>query len=1481
MLFWLSFILLSIAVSFSYASQQATQEDIELDAHTRIFHGHLKELEVPSEIPIIFVCYYPENEAYKRQVEMLCHDLIHAGITEENIKVDFWNNDSVTDHQHTNRIFTADKVILIGSPTLKALFEQEEGGRGEIAHQIENLLTRNTQKGIKGIISTWFKGTQEENLPATLHSCPHFDLGEDYFLKFFDLLTCIYGLSARDASICALKENFRQVRKIPPEMLARYGEKVLRHRQETEERNQAFREKVLFEEERPAYQNPYITDKATLSSKAAVSGVSSSSMSNASTHFKQGKETQVSDGGLPRKKNRKKINKAFRQEEILYWEIEENSKRKKTPRPCFKKIIIGGVFIGLILIPCLFMPWMAILCSFLYPNNSTIYSYKNGNSLSVYEASINCPIVTPSPDYGMIPYNPHFPVNNKNIRKNSTSETFVNLKDPNFRSWKNVTSTTPIYYLEDRVNNFIESVPEHSEESYLTKIWKIFHKAPSKTDPFLSRQVTISGMGGSGKSSLSLSYAYEALKHKAYNIIYWIRSETEATLIESYKKVLKAINIPFEDNDLDENIIELIKKHIPDKGKSLLIYDNVPEPGFLARKVPDSADILITSRCSYGWPTPNNIEIGVFRPKEAAKYLFDRTNLIKTKENTRQSLELAKALGYLPLALSHVAGYISYINIDGSYGFNDYLQAFQQEPGTHFSTHVNPFSLEKNHSISHEHLISKTWSLAGQIISPLAKDLMVYFAYLEPDHIIRDYFFKCSNNEKGLREAVAQLSHFSLIKGSQHFYSIHRLVQLVIRHQQETLPLESLKGSLENALSSFENYRQTVEQELKKEPSLAKLNNLDTRIRGMHINTVTLFNHLQRISQSKEDEDFFPLKFYTLGLQYLVNTSTSIKIKDHIYKLLKGEDLDEKELKEKEIAIRNELTRKDIFLPDETIKRLAEDLLPIVPFDLSSPYLNYLIETIEKIKNPVERTEFVKTIVSLLSDTTNTIEILYPLLYDQVKIITDFLLILPSTDMQGQRRAIVIDAFMAVAPEDRADIIKYLPSLWDERMIILDKANIIKSIGKVAAKERKEFVSYIRDLYPKNINEHDVYNVIDALVQVPADQRLEITKIVRPLLHQKMRGLDMAFIIISLAQIDADQRSGIIRDILPLWNDKIEGSELAQLINSLAHVAVEQRSELVNLIAHLLNDHPLLKSKINGFIIAGVISSVKQVAVEQRSEIIKRSIISYAQQSPQPLTSMSVEEYNVFIEYLSPLCPKNMSSNDIIALAKIFIKIKADERADIAKYLPSLWNNNMGKGERSAVIEVLAGFTRQERAVILFLWNEKMTFNERNSILEGYFTIEQRENIIKYLPLLWNDNMSGYERSKILRAVSSTDSNEREDILKYVPSLWNDNMNGYERATVIKFLSSIDPIQRKTLTQLFQSHINDIDKNDWLKILSKLKEIPQEKRIKVSENFIFLWNAAKANNTIQNLIDLYKKIAKTILKEGGVANLFQIVAQAG
>lgn len=1445
---WLSLFLCTSASEFS-------DEPVALKARKKLFFHCLNQLPKPEQLTSLFIIYYPDNDSHTQRVEKLANHLKKLGILQ--IYFDKFTRRSggkYTVSQHCDLIFKANKVLIVGSEELKDIYENQRECDNNIIAEIENLRTRINKQGVEGVIPIIFEGAFKDLFPnGVLNIIPFLFEEKAYYPSLIRLLSDIYASHPLKKNIKEKSEIFENLCKSLPQKIQQYKETLTKRQQERQIEIDRLINYILLSQQ---------------------SSASSSSMSNASTHFKQGKEIQVSDGELPKKKNRKSLNR----------ETEEDSKRKKTPRPCFKKIIIGGVFIGLILIPCLFMPWMAILCSFLYPNNSTIYSYKNGNYLSVYEASINCPIVTPRPASGMIPYNPHFPVNNENIRKNSTSETSVTLKNPNFRSWKNVTSTTPIYYLEDRVNNFIESVPEHSEESYLTKLWKIFHEAPSKTDPFLSRQVTISGMGGSGKSSLSLSYAYEALKHKAYNIIYWIRSETETTLIESYKKVLKAINIPFEDNDLDENIIELIKNHIPDKGKSLLIYDNVPEPGFLARKVPDSADILITSRCAYGWPTPNNIEIGVFRPKEAAKYLFDRTNLIETKENTRQALELAEALGYLPLALSHAAGYISYVNIDDSYGFNNYLKAFQQEPGTHFSTHVNPFSLEKNHSISHEHLISKTWSLAGQIISPLAKDLMVYFAYLEPDHIIRDYFFKCSNNEKELREAVAQLSHFSLIKGSQSFYSIHRLVQLVIRHQQETLPLENLKGSLENALSSFEDYRQTVEQELKKEPSLAKLNNLDTRIRSMHINTITLFNHLQRIARSKEDKNFFPLKFYTLGIRYLVNTSTSIKIKNQIYKLLKGEDLDEKELKEKEIAIRNELTKKDIFLPDETIKRLAKDLSSIVPFNLSSPYLNYLIETIEKIKNPLERTEFVGTIISLLSDTTDTIEILYPLPYDQVKTITDFLLTLPSTDMQGQRRAIIIDAFMAVAPEDRVDIIKYLPSLWDERMIISDKANIIKSIGKVAAKDRKEFISYIRDLYPKNINEHDTYNVIDALVEVSADQRLEMTKIVKPLRHEKMRGRDIASIILSLAKIAVDQRSGIIKDIIPLWNDRIEGMELADLIDSLAQFAIKERSRLVNFIACLLNDDPALKGRINGIIIAGIIRSVKQVPVEQRLMIIKNSIIprtSCAQRDPQPLSSMSAEEYGVFMEHLSSLCPKDMSSHDKKELVKIFTKVNPDEREDIGKYLPFLWNMSTDISEIVHLIGVLSSLDRQERAAIVFLWNEKMSPQERVSVLNAYFTIDARADVVKFLPSLLKDNMSGYEKSKILKAVSSADFSEREDILKYAPSLWNDHMNGYERSTVIRFLSSIDPMQRKTLAQLFQSYIKDINKNDWLKILSKLEEIPQEERIKVSKNFIFLWNAAKANNTIQKLIDVYKKISKTILKEGGVANLFQIVAQAG
>lgn len=332
-----------------------------------------------------------------------------------------------------------------------------------------------------------------------------------------------------------------------------------------------------------------------------------------------------------------------------------------------------------------------------------------------------------------------------------------------------------VHWLPERPLEFIESAAEEgSQKSYLTCLLDIL-KA--------NGTATLVGMGGVGKTSHALEYAHEALKQKAYNVIHWIHSSSELSLIKGYRDLLQKMGFSTQNKE-DEQIITLFKRELPKWGKCLLIYDNVPNAKFLKDKIPVGENIhrLMTSRSKEEWQNP--LCLGVFRLEDSLNYFFQVTGL----ENKAVVGELAQDLGRLPLALAHAAHYIKLEagNKATPKHFKQYLDCLRQQPTVHFEENRNLFT-ERKSELTYEHLIHKTLEIAKQKLLPIAEKLLNYCAYLAPDSIDQQIISRVfSDNAIELQKALQQLSDLSLIKRADQEFSIHRLVQLVLRNVQKS-----------------------------------------------------------------------------------------------------------------------------------------------------------------------------------------------------------------------------------------------------------------------------------------------------------------------------------------------------------------------------------------------------------------------------------------------------------------------------------------------------------------------------------------------------------------------------------------------------------------------------------------------------------------------------------------------------------------------
>ena len=101
------------------------------------------------------------------------------------------------------------------------------------------------------------------------------------------------------------------------------------------------------------------------------------------------------------------------------------------------------------------------------------------------------------------------------------------------RNWEKSRERLIVSNLPERNTAFLESKPENGVDSYLTLLWKGLRKNGKIVVTWASNQDysefgkrVITGMGGIGKTQLALAYAYEALDHGVYDVIYWINCGT-------------------------------------------------------------------------------------------------------------------------------------------------------------------------------------------------------------------------------------------------------------------------------------------------------------------------------------------------------------------------------------------------------------------------------------------------------------------------------------------------------------------------------------------------------------------------------------------------------------------------------------------------------------------------------------------------------------------------------------------------------------------------------------------------------------------------------------------------------------------------------------------------------------------------------------------------------------------------------------------
>lgn len=345
----------------------------------------------------------------------------------------------------------------------------------------------------------------------------------------------------------------------------------------------------------------------------------------------------------------------------------------------------------------------------------------------------------------------------------------------------------------------------------------------------------ICGLGGCGKSSLALEYAWRNIERYPGGV-FVVNGESDDLMRVSLQGIHEEFVNSTQSNKAKEgkSFEDLLTDTLSWLGnlteKWLLLVDNLDQKKLssCARKLffgqwksKTSSDILVTSRrrhqvlCEDLRLSPKTCyELDPFSVSESAEFLDKRTGIQSSCEDEDQEKkELAKELGGLPLALEQAAAYIKALECP----IPLYLQQYCSQKAKLLSMKS---AIPHTEIYNEERLrVQTTWLLNFHYITDCGEDqglgraaafFMKIAAYLFPDDIPIDVLNvgapeiePYEDLKKGLemplgaQQVVDLLIKFSLFKRkSDDSLSIHRLVQETLRDRCDS------EGETDNVLSS-------------------------------------------------------------------------------------------------------------------------------------------------------------------------------------------------------------------------------------------------------------------------------------------------------------------------------------------------------------------------------------------------------------------------------------------------------------------------------------------------------------------------------------------------------------------------------------------------------------------------------------------------------------------------------------------------------
>jgi hypothetical protein len=189
----------------------------------------------------------------------------------------------------------------------------------------------------------------------------------------------------------------------------------------------------------------------------------------------------------------------------------------------------------------------------------------------------------------------------------------------------------------------------------------------------IPRRCALHGNQGVGKSQLTYSWARSTFARKENSYIMWISATTAEKIFQGFCRLLRFVDHPHQSHPDQNARLEAARRWLEevDTGNWLLIFDNVfPETlDFLRQHLPrvnSRGTILFTTRtlhvaaavASTAGERHGVIEVPLLSVKEGAELFCGYFDAGKVDPLSAKVEAIVKAVGCLPLAISHAAAYM-------------------------------------------------------------------------------------------------------------------------------------------------------------------------------------------------------------------------------------------------------------------------------------------------------------------------------------------------------------------------------------------------------------------------------------------------------------------------------------------------------------------------------------------------------------------------------------------------------------------------------------------------------------------------------------------------------------------------------------------------------------------------------------------------------------------------------------------------------